>query len=171
MSCFRLPDSLLRDLESLMSNFFWNCGTESKIHWKAWPKLCLPRTSGGLGFCRLKEYDLALLAKQEWRVSMGTRGVLNAVLRQKYFPGATFFEARLGSFSSYIWRSIWEARDLLAAGIRWQVGDGHSILILEHPWLLRPSTFQPIARPVSLRGDTSVASLITSNKDWNEALI
>ncbi|KAL0378895.1 UNVERIFIED_CONTAM: hypothetical protein Sradi_3195000 [Sesamum radiatum] len=129
-----------------MSNLFWNCGTESKIHWKAWPKLCLSKASGGLGFRRLKEHNL------------------------KYFPGATSFEARLGSSPSYIWRSIWEARDLLAAGIRWQVGDGHSSLILGHPWLPRPSTFQPIALPVSLRGDTSVASLITANKDWNEAL-
>ncbi|KAL0401241.1 UNVERIFIED_CONTAM: hypothetical protein Slati_4154000 [Sesamum latifolium] len=40
MNCFRLLDSLLRDLESLMANFFWNCGTESKILWKACPKLC-----------------------------------------------------------------------------------------------------------------------------------
>ncbi|KAL0415744.1 UNVERIFIED_CONTAM: hypothetical protein Slati_3406300 [Sesamum latifolium] len=71
ISCFHLPDSFLRDLESLVVNFFWNCGTESKIHWKAWPKLCQPKTSGGLGFHRLKEYNLALLAKQAWRVSMG----------------------------------------------------------------------------------------------------
>ncbi|KAL0401240.1 UNVERIFIED_CONTAM: hypothetical protein Slati_4153900 [Sesamum latifolium] len=61
---------------------------------------------------------------------MGIGGVLNAVLRQKYFPEATFFEARLGLSPSYTWRSIWEARDLLVAGIRWQVGDGNSILIL-----------------------------------------
>ncbi|KAL0433664.1 UNVERIFIED_CONTAM: hypothetical protein Slati_2700700 [Sesamum latifolium] len=100
-----------------MDNFFWNCGTESKIHWKALPKLYLPKASGGLGFHRLKEYNLVLLAKKAWRVSMGAGGVLHVVLRQKYFSGATFFEPRLGSSPSYTWRSIWEARDLLAAGI------------------------------------------------------
>ncbi|KAL0449222.1 UNVERIFIED_CONTAM: hypothetical protein Slati_1478600, partial [Sesamum latifolium] len=114
---------------------------------------------------------LALLAKQAWRVSLGHGGVLSAVLGQKYFPGATFFEARLGSSPSLTWRSIWDARNLLAAGIRWKVGNGRSISILGHPWLPRPSTFQLIGCPLSLPCELKVASLITTGREWNAALI
>ncbi|KAL0449190.1 UNVERIFIED_CONTAM: hypothetical protein Slati_1475400 [Sesamum latifolium] len=149
MSCFRLSDSFLRELESSMADFFWNYGTESKIHLNAWSKLCLPKAKGGLNFCRLKEYNLALLAKQAWRVSMGLWGVLHAILNQKYFLGATLFEVRLGSSPSYPWRSIWDIQDLFAAIIRWQL----------------------IARPVSLRGDLTMPSVIMAYKKWNEALI
>ncbi|KAL0401022.1 UNVERIFIED_CONTAM: hypothetical protein Slati_4132100 [Sesamum latifolium] len=126
---------------------------------------------GGLGFRRFKEYNLVLLAKQAWRVSMYPGGILLAVLGQNYFPSATFFEARLGSSLLYTWRSIWDARDLLAAGIRWKVGDGRSISIAEHPWLPRPSTFQLIARPSSLPNGLKVMALITPLNEWDEALI
>ncbi|KAL0447657.1 UNVERIFIED_CONTAM: hypothetical protein Slati_1893600 [Sesamum latifolium] len=44
-------------------------------------------------------------------------------------------------------------------------------LIMGHPWLPRPSTFQPLVAPVSLRGDTPVASLFTASKEWNETMI
>ncbi|KAL0366992.1 UNVERIFIED_CONTAM: hypothetical protein Sradi_3589300 [Sesamum radiatum] len=40
MSCFRLSDSLLKDLESNMEDFFWHGGEGSNIHWKAWFKYC-----------------------------------------------------------------------------------------------------------------------------------
>ncbi|KAL0430810.1 UNVERIFIED_CONTAM: hypothetical protein Sradi_0707000 [Sesamum radiatum] len=121
-----------------MADIFWNWGSESKVHWKAWLTLCLPTVKGGLGFRRLKEYNLTLLAKQASRVSLGRGGILNEVLDQKYFLGSTFFEARLGSSPSLTWRSIWDARDLLAAGIRWKVGNGRSITVLGYPWLPAP---------------------------------
>ncbi|KAL0454986.1 UNVERIFIED_CONTAM: putative mitochondrial protein [Sesamum latifolium] len=52
------------EIESMVADFFWNCGNESKIHWNAWSKLCQPKAKGGLNFRRLKEFNLALVAKQ-----------------------------------------------------------------------------------------------------------
>ncbi|KAL0406176.1 UNVERIFIED_CONTAM: putative mitochondrial protein [Sesamum latifolium] len=167
MSCFRIPETLLLELESFMANFFWNCGTASKIHWVAWAKLCTSKEEGGLGFRRLKEFNLALLAKQAWRVDLGPHSVLNAVLKHKYFPNSSFFDSRLGSSPSYTWKSLWGTRDVLAARMRWRVGDGSSILIIGHPWIPRLESFQPICHPVSLPPDSRVTSLLTDNKDWN----
>ncbi|KAL0446309.1 UNVERIFIED_CONTAM: putative ribonuclease H protein [Sesamum latifolium] len=124
-----------------------------------------------MGFRRLREYNLALLAKQAWRVSLCPGTVLHSVLCHKYFPGATFFEARLGVSPSFTWRSIWEARHVIAAGIRWKVGNGQSISIMGHPWLPRPSTFQLICRPTNLSEDSTVSTLITPNQEWDEHLI
>ncbi|KAL0394886.1 UNVERIFIED_CONTAM: hypothetical protein Slati_4454800 [Sesamum latifolium] len=105
MSCFRLPDTFLRDIEGLMAYFFWNMVTNSKTHWLAREKLCLRKDEGGLGFRRLKENDVALLAKQSWRVAFQPNGILSKVLGQKYYPESNFFEAQLGSSPSYTWRS------------------------------------------------------------------
>ncbi|KAL0320306.1 UNVERIFIED_CONTAM: putative mitochondrial protein [Sesamum radiatum] len=87
MSCFRFPDLFLNELESLMASFFWNCGHESKIHWKSWAFLCRHKKEGGLGFRRLRECNLALLAKQAWRIAMKTEGVVHSVLSLQWKVG------------------------------------------------------------------------------------
>ncbi|KAL0361466.1 UNVERIFIED_CONTAM: hypothetical protein Sradi_3831100 [Sesamum radiatum] len=55
--------------------------------------ICRIKSEGGLGFRRLKEYNLALLAKQAWRVAMHPDTLCHQVLRQRYFPGSNFFAA------------------------------------------------------------------------------
>ncbi|KAL0446095.1 UNVERIFIED_CONTAM: hypothetical protein Slati_1737400 [Sesamum latifolium] len=171
MSCFRLLDSVLGELERILADFFWQGSNEPKIHWLAWSKLCISKAQGGLGFRRLREFNLALLRKQAWRISMYPECLPHQILSQKYFPGLTFFEARLGARPSYTWRSVWETRDILAAGVRWRVGNGQNIAVIGHPWLPRPVTFQLIRRPHSLTEDSKVAQLINPDNKWNVSLI
>ncbi|KAK4423064.1 hypothetical protein Salat_1889000 [Sesamum alatum] len=45
------------------------------------------------------------------------------------------------------WRSLLDARDLLVAGMRWEIRHGQTTLISGHPWLPRLMTFQLLARP------------------------
>ena len=65
MSCFKLPDSLCKELNSMMGNFWWGQkDKERKMAWVTWEKLCNPKEEGGMGFRDLKAFNLALLAKQ-----------------------------------------------------------------------------------------------------------
>ncbi|KAK5811335.1 hypothetical protein PVK06_026664 [Gossypium arboreum] len=43
----------------------------------------------------------------------------------------------LGSYPSYTWRSIWEAKQLLEEGVGWRMGDDIAVNIWNDAWLLR----------------------------------
>lgn len=71
-----------------------------------------------------------------------------------------------------IWRSIWNARDLIKECIRWRVGDGKKIQIWGHKWLNTPSSFSVQSPITVLREDSKVAKLlIDDRREWNEKLV
>ena len=41
----------------------------------------------------------------------------------------------MGSNSSYVWRSIWAAKDLVLNYSKLRVGDGSNIFVTKDPWL------------------------------------
>jgi len=64
MSYFKVPDSLCKELIGMIQNFLWGQKQdEKKMVWLSWDKLCYSKVDGGLGFKKLKEFNLALLAK------------------------------------------------------------------------------------------------------------
>lgn len=44
--------------------------------WINWEKLCAPKACGGMGFTQLKQFNLAMLAKQGWRLQTRTDSLL-----------------------------------------------------------------------------------------------
>ncbi|XP_019197205.1 PREDICTED: uncharacterized protein LOC109191090 [Ipomoea nil] len=55
MSVFLLPISVCTAIERIMNRYWWDSGTDRRIHWKAWDKLCIPKKYGGwdLKICEL----------------------------------------------------------------------------------------------------------------------
>ena len=94
MNCFKLPDSLCNELSSSIRNFWWGQREkERKLAWLAWEKMCMPKSEGGMGFKDLKAFNLALLAKQGWRLAQNTESLAHRVLKARYFPNSNFLEA------------------------------------------------------------------------------
>ena len=79
---------------------------EKKLAWMSWEKMCLPKERGGLGFRDLKTFNLALLAKQGWRLQTNSSSLFYRVYKAKYFPRCDFVDAELGGQPSYAWKSI-----------------------------------------------------------------
>ncbi|XP_030969612.1 uncharacterized protein LOC115989874 [Quercus lobata] len=161
MSCFLLPMSLCEDLERDLRSFWWGQKQqESKVAWVGWKKMCKPKSLGGLGFRNLHAFNLALLAKQVWRIFTNPSSLAARILKAKYFPYEDILNAGLGSSPSFTWRSIFQSIEVIKNGTRWRVGNGRLIHIWEDKWLPTPSTFKVISPPRDFGDYPMVSSLI-----------
>ena len=128
--------------------------------WISWEKLCQPKSEGGMGFKDLKAFNLALLAKQGWRLSKNTNSLTHRVFKAKYFAGCSFLEAQIGKKPSYVWISIMAAKEIVEKGSRWCIGNGKSVEIWRDRWIPTPDNFQ-VVTPQGPNGELrKVAQLI-----------
>ena len=136
MQCFKIPEGVVASLNNLCRNFWWGQqGNERKMALISWNKLCLAKAKGGVGFRDLSAFNDALLAKQCWRIVTTPDSFASRVLKGKYFPRTSFWDAKVAPNSSYTWRSIVGARELLRLGSRWVVGNGSTVRFWQDKWL------------------------------------
>ncbi|GMJ04337.1 hypothetical protein HRI_004102900 [Hibiscus trionum] len=171
MSCFLLPKSLCSELQTLFVKFWWqNVKTKKGIYWCSWQALCQPKDQGGMGFRDLGKFNIAMLAKQGWRILTNPESLVTRVLKARYFPNFGFLNANLGSRPSYIWRSIWCLRKALEMGLYWKVGNGMDISIWDDYWLPTQS-LRKINTP-RITGLTHVSDLmLPTSQTWDTDLI
>ena len=125
-----------------------------------------------MGFKQLKQFNLAMLAKQGWRLQTRTNSLLYRVFKFKYFPNCEFVDASLGRNPSFAWRSIMAAQDIVQKGRRWQVGNGCSIMIWKDKWLPSPSTYEVVSLVNNIPEDSRIAELIDEEKGaWQTDLV
>ena len=82
----------------------------------SWDNLCKPKVDGGMGFKQLKPFNLALLAKQGWRLQMGQNSLVYHAFKARYFPTCDFVDESLSNNPSYVWRSIMASLSLCNMG-------------------------------------------------------
>lgn len=122
--------------------------------------MCKPKSAGGLGFKDLCTFNLALLAKQGWRILQHPESLVAQIFRARYFSQVGFMHAPVKSNASYIWRSIAEAR-VIQLGVRWRVGDRRSINVWGDNWLPRQILFKVISPiPAGMDASFKVSNLI-----------
>ncbi|KAL4297103.1 hypothetical protein GQ457_12G013590 [Hibiscus cannabinus] len=135
MMCFLLPDCIIDPLVSTIRNFWWS-GKAKERGWAivAWEKLCRPKAMGGMGFRNLKEFNVALLGKQVWRLYKERDTLCYKVLSAKYFRDGNIFDAELKERSSFIWSAIYKAKEALKKGYYWRVGRDSEAKMLQDNW-------------------------------------
>ncbi|XP_019182140.1 PREDICTED: uncharacterized protein LOC109177284 [Ipomoea nil] len=137
MSTFLLSVRVCATIEKLFNRYWWGGGGVGTrgIHWLSWNRLCNPKSKGGLGFRKLHEFNVALLAKQGWRLMIHPESLVSRMLKAKYFPKCDFMEASAGNNPSYIWRSILARQEVLKLGVARRLGDGRNTRIWGWGWL------------------------------------
>ena len=111
---FLLPAKLCNELDALCAKFWWGqIGDEWKIHWKSWSFLTKPKKVGSMGFQDLRSFNLAMLAKQDWRMLQDQNSLLSRCFKAKYFPRCSFMEAADCPNRSYVWKSVLAAQQIL----------------------------------------------------------
>ena len=78
--------------------------------WFSWDKMCLPKEEGGLSFRDLKAFNLALLAKQGWRLQTCKNTLLYKVYKARYFPHGDFLTTELGNNPSFHGKASFQLR-------------------------------------------------------------
>ena len=58
--------------------------------------MCVPKACGGMGFKQLKQFNLAILTKQGWRLQVGHNSLVCHVFKAKYFSDCDFVHASIG---------------------------------------------------------------------------
>ena len=58
-----------------------------------------------MGFWDLRAFNLALVAKQVWRMRTSNQSLIYRVFKKRYFPSCSFMEAHIGH-TPYVWRCI-----------------------------------------------------------------
>lgn len=103
MSVFLLPNKLCQEIESLISNFWWRSSNNNKgIHWRSWGRLSEHKHNGGMGFKNIRDFNLAMLGRQGWRLLKFEDSLVGRVFKSKYYPQCNFLEAKLGRNPSYV---------------------------------------------------------------------
>lgn len=173
MSCFLLPKSLCDNIERAVCNFWWG-GSETtrKIHWVAKDKLFKPKRDGGMGFRILRDFNLAMLAKQAWRFHTNPHSLLAKCYKAKYYTLTDILQATTGSSPSYAWRSIAQAIWIINKGSVWKIGNGQKVRVMEDNWLPFQNGYKILSTNTTTTNQLMVKDLFQSNQfDWNYPLL
>lgn len=104
MNVFLLPLELIREVEREMSKFFWSSFNKnnSRISWMSWDNMSKHKHAGGLGFKNLRDFNMAMLGKQCWRLITNLDSLVARVYKAKYYAHEDFMNAKLGGSPSFI---------------------------------------------------------------------
>jgi hypothetical protein len=109
---FKIPKNIVKLITDAMVAFWWgDLEEQTKMHWCAWWKMCIPKVDRGMGFRDLHAFNLAMLARQTWGLLTNPNSLCAHVLRAKYYQNGDLLNADPKSGSSFTWQGI-------AAGIQ-----------------------------------------------------
>ncbi|XP_013718786.2 uncharacterized protein LOC106422541 [Brassica napus] len=161
MSCFKLPKSLCKQIQSMLTRFWWDANsTKKKMCWVAWSTLTQPKHAGGLRFRDIEMFNDALLAKIGWRILSKPQSLVARVLLGRYARNSTFMDCPVSASSSHGWKSILAGREILRMSFSWSVGNGESIRVWHDPWLSCETPLIPIGPPTLAASNLLVSDLL-----------
>jgi hypothetical protein len=101
MACFKLPRGLCEHINAMIRKFWWGSWDDKrKPSWVSWKEMCKPKHMGGLGFRDIELFNLALLARQGWRLLQNPSSLCARFVKARYYHDKDLLEAGVGSSPS-----------------------------------------------------------------------
>ena len=88
-----------------------------------------------MGFRDLRYFNLAMLAKQDWRLLKNHESLMCKCFKARYFSRCNFLHTKDSPNSSFVWKSMVAALPILKSGCCWRVGNGESIETTKDKWI------------------------------------
>ncbi|XP_026451665.1 uncharacterized protein LOC113351989 [Papaver somniferum] len=109
MGAFLIPKHLCKQMDAHLCKFWWGetlDPNDRKLHLLGWDILCSPKAEGGLGFRKAELNNLAMLARNAWRILENPDCLLATVFKAKYFPRTDFLNAKCTCKCSWTWKCL-----------------------------------------------------------------
>ncbi|OVA01717.1 Reverse transcriptase zinc-binding domain [Macleaya cordata] len=133
MAAFLIPKNLCRKIDSHLCKYWWGESldpNDKKIHLLAWDNICKPVSEGGLGIRKSEINNIAMLARNAWRLLENPESLWGKTLKAKYFKNSDFLHANCPNSASWAWKCLHFVKEKIKPFISWIVGDGKFI----DPW-------------------------------------
>lgn len=125
-----------------------------------------------MGFKILRDFNMAMLAKQIWRLHIQPNSLLAKCYKAKYYPHNDVLNAPVHKNPSYAWRSLYQAKWIINKGSCWKIGNGHKVRFQEDNWLPFQNGFKVITPHSNPNTPAMVHDLLETNPfDWNYQIL
>jgi hypothetical protein len=125
---------------------------------------------GGMGFRDLHSFNLAMLAKQSWRLISTLESLCARV--PKYYPDGDLLKSSPKRGSSFVWQSIIADLQTFGRGHIWRIGSGAKVNIWQDHWIPSSPTrkvFTPRGQIVLTRVEEIINPVHTNM--WDDEII
>ncbi|XP_056695087.1 uncharacterized mitochondrial protein AtMg00310-like [Spinacia oleracea] len=131
-----LPSMVLRNIEKNCRQFLWNKVDRSRyISRTSWDNVTRPMGVGGLGIRRLKDWNVAFMAKLCWKILTNPNKLWVLLFKENFLRRTNLFDCTVHSYNSPIWRDILQGRALLQKGLIIGIDNGRSTSLWYHHWV------------------------------------
>ncbi|KAL5583448.1 hypothetical protein UlMin_015890 [Ulmus minor] len=123
-------DYLIEQLDSKLTGWKSRALSKAKrlsLCLKAWDAICKPKSCGGLGFRRMKDFNVAILSNWGWKILTGASSLCLSILRTRYLHHTGLFDSQVKAGDSRFWKAILHSVNVLKEWACYVVEDGCSI--------------------------------------------
>jgi ribonuclease HI len=176
MSSFLIPRSISTSLDRIFKNFWWGFPIHKSrnLSLKSWNSICSPKDEGGLGFRKMHDFNLALIAKLGWKLLSNSDCLWVNQLQRKYIKYGDFLSAPATHSSSWLWKGIQRIKPFISAGACLRASRFSSSPVWTTSWIPTVPSFKPTPKFLLNRTFPSlqIMDLINSdNLSWRTSSI
>ena len=138
ISTFLLPKSICSQLDGTFKNFWWGFPSSKTKNFslKLWNSLCIPKALGGLGLRKMKDVNLALIAKLGWKLLTSADSLWVSQLSGKYLCLNLFSPPSSISATSWLWKGIIKTKPFISLEACHGIHRSSTLSIWNSSWIL-----------------------------------